>query len=381
MAIAVLSIFLFGLFAFSSCNGNLLFSLGDDTTEDDTATALEILERSLWVVGGLSGNGIDTVVSQIDVFDPVTATWTAGITSLPIPVSFFGAVGYQGKLYIIGGYNVLGEAQAAVQIYDIGSNSWSTGDPLPAARANIDASLIDGYVYILSGSNTLSGAAYNSNSTTYRYNIVSDSWLVRTAPGTNRINFNQVVHGGSLYSLGMRSSATAVVTTHDAYIPVVTGTDVISTTPTVLTLAKAGMVADVYTKPSGTAFLIIIGGHTALVGGLNTNYVFSARTTYTALNTVQFIRSPFLGTVVDGSGWNTAAQSLPDVNGYAGGCITNETFYVMGGTKTGTVASPPSGMTSVYYSDLRTFPSNTWAAGPAMPRGRYGHRVVKVSAN
>ncbi len=363
----------------SSCTGDLLFNLdSQEQIVDDSLPPLNL--RGIYIVGGLSGNGISTVVSEIDLYDPIENEWHPAITTLPTPVSFFGAVGYQGKIYIIGGYDGTGTARDLVQIYDTSSGLWTSGSPLPAIRANIDASLNDGYIYVLSGSSSpANNTTYSSNNTTYRYNITTDSWVARTAPGTNRINLTQYAYGGTVYYLGARTANATINVMHEGYLPVPTGTDALYTTPTDMTLAKIGIAADVYTKPSGTSYLIIAGGVSVMTGA-NANYVFNAGTAFTPLQTVQYIQAPFTGTVVDGSGWNTMPQSLPDTTAYCSGVIVNDVYYIFGGTKTGIPATqPPSGMSTTFISNLSTFPSLTWQTGTAMPRGRYGHRAVKIN--
>ena len=357
-----------------SCSGNLLLeTVGTDSD-------LTIRLRSLWVVGGLSGNGTGTVVPQIDAFDPMTQTWypSAATFRSGYERSYAGVAGYRGKIYVIGGFDSAGVVTNTTQIYDIATDTWSDGTVMTAARANINALVYDGYIYILNGSTGNASAAWGGSNTTYRYDISGNNWSTRTAPGANRSNLSAYCFGGTIYSAGGRSAAATLQTLHDGYSPIVLGTDVLTTgvTETALIAAKVGFSADVYTTPTGVSYLIIAGGATVITGTTG-NYTFQGTTTFTPTSAVQYLAYPFSA----GAAWNTAAQSLPLAVGYGSGLIFGSMYYQTGGTNTGTIASPPSGSNAFYYSDLTAFPSNTWQSGPAMPRGRYGHVVVKILEN
>jgi hypothetical protein len=356
----------------ASCNGSLLMDPLGTTTLDATSKGL----RSIWVVGGLSGNGIATVVPQVDAFDPATGTWSAAVTTLPTPVSFAGVTGYQGKIYVIGGFDSSGVPQNLVQIYDIATDSWSNGIAMTAVRANIDAVAVDGYIYIQGGNATNATAASAGLNTTYRYNIAGDTWDTRTAPGLANSNATMFTYGGSLYMLGGRAGAT-LRNYNIGYVPDPNLTDLLTTVQeTLLTVAKAGFSADVYETDGGTAFCIIAGGAT-LITGSTLNYVFSGITAFTPTSAVQYLQYPFMA----GAAWVTAAQSLPLALGFGDGVIKDSVYYFTGGTNTGTGAAPPNGSDAFYYSNLASFPSNTWQTGPSMPRGRYGHNVVSILEN
>lgn len=360
--------------ALCSCGGDLLMSPVGSSTE------LEIRLRSLWVVGGLSGNGCSTVVPQIDAFDPVTKTWYPAVTTLPTPVSFAGVAGYQGKIYVVGGFDSTGVVQTITQIYDIATDTWSSGDAMDGGRANIRAVATDGYIYVLNGSYTNATAGWAAANSTYRYDITGDLWTTRTVPGGAYSNLSSYCFGGTVYSLGGRSAAATLLTYHNGYIPLTTGSDSLSgPTETVLTSAKVGFAADVFTTEAGVSYLLIIGGNSSMTGATG-NYPFYGSTNVTAYSptgAVQYLKYPFTGS------WTTAAQSMPDAVGYGDGLICDSVFYNFGGTSTGRTnpADPPVGLSALYYSDLSSFPSNTWLSGPSMPVGRYGHGVVKILSN
>lgn len=368
----LLTIVIVGLLC--ACSGNLLLEpIGTDSD-------LTIRMRSLWVVGGLSGNGTGTVVPQLDAFDPETQTWYSAAATFRAGYerSFAGVVGYKGKIYVIGGFDSTGVVTNTTQIYDIATDTWSDGAVMLEARANITAVVSDGYIYVLNGSYTNATANWAARNVTYRYTVQDDQWNTRTVPGVTCSNLSAYRLGGTIYSIGGRSGAAAIQTLHNGYVPF-SSLDYLTTTTETAITAKVGFAADVYTNEAGVSYLITVGGVTTMTG-VTGNYVFHGSVNITAYNptvAVQYLAYPFTGV------WATAAQSLPDALGYGEGLIEDSVFYYMGGTSTGTTSpnNPPVGLSAVYYSDLTAFPSNTWQSGPAMPRGRYGHSLVKILEN
>jgi hypothetical protein len=78
------------------------------TTSPETSPTLTQKMRSICIVGGLSGGTIGTTISQVDIYDPVLDIWYPAVTNLPTPVSFAAVASVQGKIYVIGGYEING---------------------------------------------------------------------------------------------------------------------------------------------------------------------------------------------------------------------------------------------------------------------------------
>lgn len=57
-----------------------------------------------------------------------------------------------GLVYVIGGLNpTTGTALASVDIYDPVTNSWSAGTPMPTARWSLAATSMGGKIYVVGG--------------------------------------------------------------------------------------------------------------------------------------------------------------------------------------------------------------------------------------
>src|SRR5438270_8398087 len=85
----------------------------------------------LYVVGGYNPSG--GYLATVDAYAPATNTWSPR-AALPTPRGFLAAArGGDGRLYAIGGYNGR-QALRTVDAYSPCSNTWTTVAPLPGAR-------------------------------------------------------------------------------------------------------------------------------------------------------------------------------------------------------------------------------------------------------
>ncbi|PYV70762.1 MAG: hypothetical protein DMG96_30360, partial [Acidobacteria bacterium] len=115
------------------------------------------------------GLGIQTTTTRI--YDIATNTWTTGA---PIPepngLSDHATTYFNGKIYVAGGFNGSG-ATNAVRAYDIATDTWSTLASLPQALFLPGFGIINGKLYIASGN---SGVV--ELNTLYIYDIATNTW-------------------------------------------------------------------------------------------------------------------------------------------------------------------------------------------------------------
>ena len=86
--------------------------------------------RTFYVFGG----GTSTGALLNEVFwrwDPATQTWTQ-LANMPTAETNIQGALLNGKIYVPGGFTTVHLTENA--IYDIATNTWSTGAPLPAAQ-------------------------------------------------------------------------------------------------------------------------------------------------------------------------------------------------------------------------------------------------------
>lgn len=112
------------------------------------------------VAGGTSG----VVYGNLQIYDIASNTWTTGAvvpTNRDLPIVH----AYNNKIYVIAGKNT-----NAVDIYDISSNTWSLGANCPGTGQAGTSALVDNEIHVI-------GLYYGStNGNHYVYNIDTDSW-------------------------------------------------------------------------------------------------------------------------------------------------------------------------------------------------------------
>jgi hypothetical protein len=107
-------------------------------------------EEKIYAIGGYE-LGTSRVSDRSDVYDPATDSWRS-LARLPLPVyGNFATVAYQGRVYVFGGADQFGRATRVLLIYDIASNTWSFGSPMPTARAYAMAGVISGRIAVFGG--------------------------------------------------------------------------------------------------------------------------------------------------------------------------------------------------------------------------------------
>jgi hypothetical protein len=109
-----------------------------------------------------------------------------------------------GRIYLLGGYPANRQTARTVQIYDIASDSWELGPPLPNNHGM--AAGVNGRVYLIGGQPTdLSEGPYVD--TVYELDPARGTWLEKSRMPTARSSGVTVVHAGQIYVAGGRPPA------------------------------------------------------------------------------------------------------------------------------------------------------------------------------
>ena len=207
--------------AFAYEGGGYSFSVGDNTNEfgkfDPVANAWTPLApvpdlinaeasavyapnvNELFVFGGDSPNS-GIVVNTTRIYDIATNTWSSGA---PMPdVRAFMASGYfNGKIYLVGGYNTGNVDPSFGQVweYDPVTNTFNTSrTSMPATLGGPGFGVINGHLYVAGGRDI-----NNTNlSTLYDYDIAADAWTQRAnLPSGINVPGSAVI-GGKLWVFG-----------------------------------------------------------------------------------------------------------------------------------------------------------------------------------
>ena len=129
--------------------------------------------NKLFVFGGDSPNA-GTVVNTTRIYDIATNTWSTG-TPMPDVRAFMASGYFNGKIYLVGGYNTGNVDPSFGQVweYDPVANTFNTSRmSMPATLGGPGFGIINGHMYV-AGGRDLNNTNLN---TLYDYNIAADSW-------------------------------------------------------------------------------------------------------------------------------------------------------------------------------------------------------------
>ena len=163
----------------------------------------------------IAGFGLGSQTTTTRIYDIGTNTWSTG-APIPEPNGLSDhATGYwNGKIYVAGGFNGSGATNVA-RSYDIASNTWTTIAPLPVALYLPGFGVINGKFYVASGNN-----GSTEVNTLYIYDIATDTWTTGPVVPTPVTGPGSAVYQGKLYLFGGGAPFPTTVTITQIYDPV-----------------------------------------------------------------------------------------------------------------------------------------------------------------
>ncbi len=228
-----------------------------------------VINGKLYVVGGClafpptGGDCRIGITNQLEVYDPAVDAWTLK-APMPTPRAFAPAAVIGGKLYVVGGSPTCPPCVptfATLEVYDPGTDKWTTKMSMPAARENAMAAVIDGKLYVVGG-DLITCCPFPDLATALRgtlqvYDPATDTWTTKAPMPTARRLGGTGVINGRLHVVGGQS-ASGFVGTHEVYDP---ATDTWATEAPMPT-GRSGLVADVINSK-----LYAAGGFVCTAGG------------------------------------------------------------------------------------------------------------------
>jgi N-acetylneuraminic acid mutarotase len=179
-------------------------------------SATAVIDGKLYIAGGTAAQYVN--FANLEIYDPLTNSWSMG-ASLLMPLTSAGGATLNGKFYVLGGY--VGPSAfdntitAAVQIYDPVLNTWSMGTPMPTARANMVVGVINGKLVVASGT----AADATGDPSVLIYNPITDKWYAAANEPTPRARPAAVVVGDKLFVAGGNTDAGPYTTAAEFFTP------------------------------------------------------------------------------------------------------------------------------------------------------------------
>lgn len=171
-----------------------------------------VLGGKLYVIGGdnLLAPGGTGIVEQ---FDPVSGTWSQ-LTSMPTARAFAAGVVIGTQIVVAGGASG-GFDVAATEAYDA-TNGWVAFSPMTTARENLAADAINGVMYVAGGYAATSLTGYQA--AFEAFDPLMDQWSTKAPMPTARQRHAAVAVDGLLYVMGGENGSGSIAAV-DAYHP------------------------------------------------------------------------------------------------------------------------------------------------------------------
>jgi len=115
--------------------------------------AAVFVNGKIYAIGGRDADtyGSGKLQNANEAYDVGADTWTVK-APMPTPLSdIYASVAFNGKIYVFGGATGPSGVSNLVQIYDPVGDSWTTGTPMTTARGAAMAAVIDGRIAVFGG--------------------------------------------------------------------------------------------------------------------------------------------------------------------------------------------------------------------------------------
>ena len=115
-----------------------------------------IVDGKIYIIGGVAANRKQGRLDSVDVYDPATDTWTEAKSMNHARAGASVSV-VNGKIYVMGGVgwpqipNHPGPFLSSVEVFDPETNHWKEIAEMPTPKGFHTASVIDGKIYVIGG--------------------------------------------------------------------------------------------------------------------------------------------------------------------------------------------------------------------------------------
>lgn len=174
----------------------------------------------LYVFGGAASDPFEGDQVKAARFDPGSGSWQDGaVTEMPSGRSGMAAVDFDGRIWLIGGFDATGTSSDTVLLYNPATDSYSAGPSLPTPRDHAAAVVHDGAVYLFGGRDRGHGPMSEPMSV-LRINSRTGSWTTVGDPMPRpRRAFVATSADGRIRLFGGESFGSATVDEVDSFNP------------------------------------------------------------------------------------------------------------------------------------------------------------------
>ena len=164
-----------------------------------------VVDGKIYAIGG--AGPVYEALRTVEVYDPATDTWTTK-SEMPTARQGLSTSVVNGRIYAIGGgaassvsYESV-EVFSAVEEYDPATETWTTKSEMPTARVCHHASVVDGKIYVIGGSDASTPDDRSHVRTVEVYDPATDTWIQQgVMPASRASGFSSVVNG-KIYLIG-----------------------------------------------------------------------------------------------------------------------------------------------------------------------------------
>jgi N-acetylneuraminic acid mutarotase len=143
-----------------------------------------VVDGKIYVIGGFNGSNY---LGTNEMYDPAIDTWTTK-QSMPTARLEFAIAVYMNKIYVIGGIFAANSPDVSGytgvnEVYDHLTDTWETMEPMPTARADLQANVVDDKIYLIGGAkySFISPAfSQDTGGVNEVYEPSTDSWSTKT---------------------------------------------------------------------------------------------------------------------------------------------------------------------------------------------------------
>jgi N-acetylneuraminic acid mutarotase len=311
--------------------------------EARSGLGVAVVNGEIYAIGGR--NASFDIVSTNEIYAPSIDNWTT-LVPMPTPRLRFGIAICQNKIYVIGGivgYVASAENGFAVgvvtgvnEVYDPATNTWETKTPMPTKRGGLQANVVDGKIYCISG---FTQSSQFSNVTEV-YDPINDSWSTAAAMPNFQEEYCSAVVDNKIYIISDKVQI---------FNPENNEWSTGVPPPTDVYQGAAGATTGIMAPKQ----ICVLGG----VQGLNQIYC------------------------PNNDSWTTAGASMPTPRNHLAVGVLNDTLYAIGGgTADSGILAINEQYTPIGYGTPSSTSSTNPGSFPIVPVAVSGSAVVVVGA-